>query len=307
MAEQRSSRRLTRADVLVAAITCLLLILLVPVLFARPRERTVRRLCAANLAQIGKAMLVYAGEYEGALPRAGGPRTKWLGMPYSLAWKAPDRRIAFNVSSSGEGGQASISASLYLLVRYYQMPPRVFVCKGDLGTTEFKLSGRTDIPSNFELDDAWDFGPPDDSFKHCSYAYHIPYNLYALSTSRDPNLAVAADRSPWFVSPAADPSIWENFRPDVGPNGSRWGTSDQARIGNSPTHGKDGQNVLFLDGRVEFERRSYCGVDRDNVYSISSDTVHGDMTGVRPRGGAACVPANKNDSVLVHDPDTFGG
>jgi hypothetical protein len=58
MAEQRGLRSLSRADVLVAAIICLLLILLVPVLFARPREQSIRKTCAANLAQIGKDSLL---------------------------------------------------------------------------------------------------------------------------------------------------------------------------------------------------------------------------------------------------------
>jgi len=81
MAEQRNLSRLSRVDAVVIAAVCLLLILLVPVLFARPREQAVRILCAANLAQIGKAMLMYAGDNDGVLPRAGGPSTVWGGTP----------------------------------------------------------------------------------------------------------------------------------------------------------------------------------------------------------------------------------
>jgi type II secretory pathway pseudopilin PulG len=183
MAEQHGSRKLTRADVLVIAAVCLLLAFLVPVLFAKPREQAVRKLCAANLAQIGKAMLIYADDNGGDLPRAGGPGTVWLGMPGGASWTMPDRRMAFSLAADGSGGSASINSSLYLLVKYYQMPPRMFVCKGDQGTTEFKLSSLIGMIPNFELSDAWDFGPLSESFKHCSYAYHTPYNLYALNTS----------------------------------------------------------------------------------------------------------------------------
>jgi len=308
MAEQRSSRKLTRVDVLVAVIACLLLILLVSVLFARPREGSIRRLCAANLAQIGKAMLVYAGDNEGNLPRAGGPSTRWAGMPYSLAWKAPHHAMAFGSAMDGTGGQASISSSLYLLVKYYQMPPRVFVCKGDLGTTDFKLSGRTDVPLNFGLADAWDLGPPDEAVKHCSYAYHMPYGMYPLDTSLDPNLAVAADRNPWIISPAASPAVWADFRPDIAYPGGAVGTSEMARWGNSVTHQLDGQNVLFLDGRVTFAKRAYCGVDKDNIYTISTNMFggRGDPYGIgMTPPGPFCMPTNRNDSVLVHDPDTI--
>ena len=81
MAEQHNSSRLSRADAVVIVATGLLLILLVPVLFAKPREQAIRTLCAANLAQIGKAMFIYADDNEGALPRAGGPSTVWGATP----------------------------------------------------------------------------------------------------------------------------------------------------------------------------------------------------------------------------------
>ena len=307
MAEPHSSRRLTRADVLIAAVTCLLLTLLVPVLFAKPREGSVRRLCAANLAQIGKAMLVYAGDNEGDLPRAGGPGTIWGIMP-ATGWMAVDRRVAFGLAVDGSGGTASISSSFYLLVKYEQMTPRAFVCKGDKGTTEFKLSERTDVWKNFELADAWDFGPPDEAFKHCSYAYHIPYGIYALNTSLDPNFPVVADRNPWIKSPAADPSPWAMFRPDIDFIGGSAGKAEYARQGNSITHRLDGQNVLFLDGRVTFEKRAYCGVDRDNIYTASRDLTKGDIYGAgMPAPAASCTPTNPKDSLLVHDPDTIMG
>jgi len=307
MAQQRGSRKLTRADVLVAVITCLLFILLVPALFAKPREGSVRRLCAANLAQIGKAMLVYAGDNEGDLPRAGGPGTMWGTLPFA-GWRATDRRMVFGLTTDGTGGTASISSSFYLLVKYNQLSPRVFVCKGDKGTTEFKMSGRTDVPPSYGLADVWDFGPPDEALRHCSYAYHIPYGIYALNTSLDPNLAVAADRNPWIISPAADPAIWVNFRPDIAIfPGWTPGASDQARQGNSVTHRLDGQNVLFLDGRVTFERRAYCGVDKDNIYTVSTDTTgRGAPYGVMPMASSMCTPMNRKDSLLVHDPDSFG-
>jgi hypothetical protein len=223
-----------------------------------------------------------------------------------FAWKSPDRRMAFSLKADGTGGQASISSSFYLLVKYYQMPPRAFVCKGDRGTTEFKLSDRMDVPPSSGLTDAWDFGPPDEAVRHCSYAYHIPYGLYPLSTSLDPKLAVTADRNPWIASPASSAGVWTGFRPDIDVVGAMRGTAEQGRAGNSITHKLNGQNVLFLDGRVTFERRAYCGLDRDNVYTISRN-----MSGSDPWGaglaavGTACVPANRKDSVLVHDPDVF--
>jgi hypothetical protein len=84
MAEQHGSRRLTHADVLVIGAVCLLLILLVPVLFAKPREQAVRRVCGANLAQIGKAMLLYADDYGVPCPVPAGQVRCGLGCQAAL-------------------------------------------------------------------------------------------------------------------------------------------------------------------------------------------------------------------------------
>ncbi|MBN1505770.1 MAG: hypothetical protein JW955_02935 [Sedimentisphaerales bacterium] len=303
MAEQRGFRRLTRADVVVVTAVGLLLILLVPVLFARPREQVMRTICAENLAKIGKAMAGYTDENDGWFPRAGGRTTAWGEMPSSTAWMMPDRRMAFGMTADGSGGTASISASLYLLVKHFQVRPRTFVCKSDRGTTAFKLSDQQGLRTAFELTDAWDFGPPTESFRHSSYAYHIPYNLYSLRTSAVPDLAVLADRNPWILSPASDPMRFVDFRPDIPFAGGAIGTSATARMGNSITHQQDGQNVLFLDGRVIFEKRAYCAVERDNIYTLSTDTTgKGSVLGVMPLPVAGLSPTNRNDSLLVHDP-----
>jgi hypothetical protein len=304
MAEQRGSKRLTRADALVIAVVGLLLIFLVPVLFAKPREQAVRRLCAANLTQIGKAMFSYANDYEDELPRAGGRSSVW---GPTTNWMAIDRRAAFGLAADGSGGTASISSCFYLLVKYLDMSPRVFVCKGDKGTTEFTLADRPGVPPSITLAGFWDFSSASESFKHCSYAYHIPFGLYSLTTSSDPNLAVAADRNPWIKSPAADPSVWADFRPDVSYPGGTPGISATARKGNSTAHQLDGQNVLFLDGRVTFENRAYCGIDKDNIYTLSRmwPEGEGDPYGTLPVAVGTLTPSNAKDSVLVHDPPIF--
>jgi prepilin-type N-terminal cleavage/methylation domain-containing protein len=290
----------------VIAIIALLMGILMPAL-ARVRQLAFRMTCGTNLSGIGKAMLIYANDYEDELPRAGGRGTQWGTMPVA-GWRATDRRAAFGLATDSSGGTATISSCFYLLVKYSEVTPKSFICKGDAGTTEFKLSDRTDVPTNFELIDAWDFGPPDESFKHCSYTYHVPFGLYALTTSNEPGFAVAADRNPWIKSPAADQAVWANFRPDVTYVGGAIGTSDQAKQGNAIAHQMDGQNVLFLDSHVEFAKRAYCSIEDDNIYTVSTDTTgKGSIFGAMPTAGSACVPMNRKDSLLVHDPDSFGG
>jgi len=304
----KTKRGFTLVELLVViAIIALLMGILMPAL-ARVRQLAFRMTCGTNLSGIGKAMLIYANDYEDELPRAGGRNSTWGGMPNATAWRAVDRRLAFGVGTDGSGGQASISSCFYLLIKYSEVTPKSFICKGDAGTTEFKLSDRTDVPAAFELIDAWDFGPPEESFKHCSYTYHVPFGLYALTTSNEPGFAVVADRNPWIKSPASGPGLWADFRPDVPYTGGPVGNSDQAKKGNAIAHQGDGQNVLFLDSHVEFAKRAYCSIEDDNIYTVSNDTmgrgsVYGIANGVVV--GASCVPANRKDSVLVHDPDSI--
>lgn len=300
MAEQRRSRGFTRADALVAGAVCLVLVLLVPVVHAMTREMYIRIGCGSNLGQLGKAMIVYANDYEDELPRAGGRTSIWGAV---TNWMSATRYLAFGLDVGGGGGRATINSCFYLLVKYTEATPRLFVCGGDEGTTEFRLSDvpANTLPAGFELIDAWDFGPPATSFKSCSYSYHLLFGSpYPPTLAADPNLALVADRSPWFVSPAGSPMPFSTFVPDL-PQFS--GNAQTACSGNAIAHGLDGQNVLFLDGRVAFEDRPYCAAEMDNIYTPSDHPDEGSPWGQPPT--LASVPSNRKDSLLVHDPNTL--
>lgn len=297
MTRRSGSSGWTRADVLVLIGVGVFLFGLVGPLASMPRNQATRAVCRANLARIGKAMLLYADDYHEALPRAGGATTVWS---EPVIWNALNRQTAYNVSVDGEGGRATISSCFYLLVKYLQTPTRMFVCPADERTREFKLANETNVSTGFELADAWDFGArPRDK---CSYAYHIPFGEHGLTTSRDPNLAVAADRNPWFISPAASARCFSDFMPDVPPY---TGTAETARNGNAVSHQGDGQNVLYLDGRVTFERRPFCGLDDDNIYTKSRHVTTGDALGSVPPYSMMLQPMSERDSLLVHDPDFY--
>jgi len=239
-----------------------------------------RLYCGTNLSGIGKAMLLYANDYDDELPLAGVPGSK-LGQ--TANWKADTRAEAFS------DGQASISANFYLLIKYAEATPKSFLCKGDPKVTEF-------IPAKYkvrnkDLVDLWDFGP--DPSKHCSYTYHFPYGSYALTTDSHPRMAIAADRNPWLNTPghrARPASDFKSFDPD--------GPRESVRLGNALTHKQDGQNVLFMDGHTSFEKTPACGVNDDNIYTPwnGNDIRKGARPTLKSR------PASKTDSLLLHDP-----
>ncbi|UCD52362.1 MAG: hypothetical protein JSW27_06935 [Phycisphaerales bacterium] len=221
----------TRADVVVLLlVVCGLLsmffCLLLPA-YQREWRHENRRLCGANLSEIGKAMAIYADNYDGALPVAGGQGTVW--GPGLNHWKADNRADAFGLDPNGTGGAATVSASLYLLVWYTEVSPELFVCRKDKGTAAFR-------PEKYgvgaeKLKSLWDFGP--DPARHCSYAYHMPYSSYRLTTSSEGNMAVAADRNPWIEGPREKAREFSLFKPDLL---SSSGTAEQALQGHTGSH-----------------------------------------------------------------------
>ncbi len=270
------------AAVLIPVFAGLSLVLIISIL---PVKSTAYRMvCGINLSDIGKAMIIYAGDYDEKFPRAGGRDSIWSNSIPD--WMADNRYNAYGLSQDGSGGRATVSSSLYLLVKYMEVLPKSFLCKGDTGVTEF------DPPKNGvrdkDLIDLWDFGP--EPTKHCSYSYHMPYGPYALTTSCDPGLAVAADPNPWMMAPAAKSKNIAYFDPD--------GDREAIKAGNSITHHGDGQNILFMDAHVGFYKLSFCGINNDNIYTHWDG---GDIRrGTTPKLGSQ--PADRLDSMLVNDP-----
>lgn len=252
---------------------------------ANMRGRASPIICSTNLSGLGKAMLIYANDYDDELPRAGG-RDSALGT--TADFKANTRNAAYGLDGRGSGGQASMSANFYLLVKYAEVTPKGFKCDKDRAFKEFKLAGYK--VGNKKLIDLWDFGP--DPAKHVSFSYHIPYGNYALTSSNLPGMAIAADRNPWLASPGGRRSKTDFQAFD--PNGTR----AIIKRANALPHKGNGQNVLFIDGHTSFEKQPFCGVKDDNIYT--SQTTTDIKKGTLPT--LTSQPANKTDSLLLNDP-----
>ena len=285
---EKSGGRLTGTNfailgIVIPVCVCLMLGILLPALF-HARQTAFRMVCGTNLSVIGMGMLTYANDYDGAFPRSGGKNSVW--MSHIPNWKANNRFGAYNVSPDGSGGTANISSCFYLLVKYCEVTPKSFICKGDAGATEFNPAD--DAAGDKDLIDFWDFGFEPST--HCSYSYHIPFGQYGLTTSSEPGLAVAADRNPWQDSPSATAKQYPGmYNPDGGRRAER--------AGNAIAHQEDAQNVLFLDLHVGQEKRPFCGINDDNIYTFWDG---GDIRiGTPPLIGSE--PQNKLDSLLVHD------
>jgi hypothetical protein len=260
---------------------------------SRSRQLSFRMACGTNLSTLGKAMIIYSNDYDDELPRSGGRNSVWaMTIP---DWYATNRFAAFGLAADGSGGTASISSCFYLLVKYAEVRPESLVCKGDSGTSEFKPTYHG--AGNRDLVELWDFGadPVWGASHHCSYSYHMPFGLYALTTSSEPGMPVAADRNPWMDSPAGAAK-----HPSGPPRFTPTGGTEAIKVGNAIAHNEDGQNVLFLDSHVYFEKRSFCGINDDNIYTFwdGGDIRNGTVGGL-PNIGSE--PQGRLDSLLVHD------
>ena len=235
----------------VIAIIALLMSILMPAL-ARVRELAQRVVCGTNLKGIGSAMMVYSNEAESSMfPRNGDRTTVW-----------------------GEGDPmagdpaATVSSSLYLLVRGDYCQPKQFICKSD--------TDAEGMPSGIDPLDEIDFGG------NISYAYHMPYRSaegigFPLTSASNPGLAVAAYRSPHPGGEAGD---------------------------NSQSHQGDGQNIMFVDSHVDWEKNPYKGISDDNIYTLADGTL-AEAAGFEPT--VTDIPLDRDDSMLVNDAAGGGG
>ena len=294
----------------VIAIIAMLLAILMPAL-AKVRTLAQRLMCGTNIGGIGKAMLTYASDdkYE-SYPIAGPGSTIWDIGPTgtnpdgkcSWDWKVKAPPASKDNKSTTTPVESTISACFYLLVKYADVPPDQFICPGG-DEKKFEMTMYS-IPSNntygATLTELWDFGTADSkdwgtNFTrgrgHVGYSYQLPFisalspapfnRAFPIYASSAPTSVIAADRSPWW-----DARHYTDMGRDfwAGNYKTAWDDtcvvkSDMAPVGgityiawqNSYNHQRDGQNVLYADQHVKFEKTACVGLDKDNIYITWAD------------------------------------
>ncbi|MDD5063498.1 MAG: type II secretion system protein [Phycisphaerae bacterium] len=305
----------------VIGIIAVLMGILLPALSA-VRRTAQRVVCGSNLAGIGKAMLLYANEYNGDFPRAGAVTEFWGDAGVIDLWLDQE-----GAQYGGDMG-VTITASLYLLVKYADVTPAQFNCKGDGGNREFKLSDVKDtLPEAVDdVTDAWDFGGQNDYAtgdywpgNYNSYAYQHPYYndtitpamSFPLRADSSPACPTAADRNPYWDRNATSyiggsACIGDDAGPDC-----EDGYKDDLKTGNSASHQRDGQNVLYVDTHVRFERFPNVGIGKDNIWKTwdtqeipdTPDKECGETPECNEDGGTdgSHAPKHEEDAFLVSE------
>ncbi|MFA6185650.1 MAG: type II secretion system protein [Phycisphaerae bacterium] len=328
----------------VIAIIAMLLAILMPAL-GKVRQLAQRLMCGTNIAGIGKAMLVYSNDDRyGSYPAAGGPGAQWDegsgGEKGVCTWNWCDKDATPGYTTGGVGvaTTTTLSAHLYLLVKFADVSPDQFICPGS-DLKKFELSNYNYLPAPPVLPsgvmDVWDFGtklahksqPSGHGRGHCCYSYQNPVRIsppgtneyvYPITTTANPSKAVIADRNPFWDKSLIDAKTVGRLDldtatpPKLKPDTIQWS--------NTAYHQREGQNVLYVDGHTKFEKTSNCSIDSDNIY-----TTWGGATVVVPtsnatgdklkQGGAAAfllkpatsiqssliIASSDNDSYLVSD------
>jgi prepilin-type processing-associated H-X9-DG protein len=145
-----------------------------------------------------------------------------------------------------------VTAALFLLARTQSLAANSFVCPS-AGNTPWDFGGKNATAcANFPGEEV------------LSYSLANPY----------PNQEAVKDGYKWSVSIGSDFPLVADMNPGSG------GEYDAAapqlmspavelKKGNSRNHQGEGQNVLYVDGHVEFQATAFCGVKRDNIFTVA--------------------------------------
>ena len=266
----------------VIAIIALLVSILLPAL-GRARELAKRVQCASQLKGMGNAFAMYQNDNRGQNPKPWTENTNSLlfgsgaagtfstnngpaGAPTEYAYYAKKDFLNFN-------GKASVGISLYCLVRYVDVNPKVFVCPSAALDEEMDLQ----VAINVGLGQIWQVEDWSDliNFRYghnLSYSMHYPFNSYHMNGSTSGGMVLMADKSNKFdsIQFTVNPNV-----PEASPNDGEVGSWDDSEDttfsnmahGNSNNHQTECQNVLFAGASVERREAPNIGLANDNIYT----------------------------------------
>jgi prepilin-type N-terminal cleavage/methylation domain-containing protein len=297
----------------VVAIIALLISILLPSL-ARARELAKRAVCSANLRGIGQAQHIYSNDnsewfpvsvfLEPAAVAPGVTSVRFVGM------LSEGTTNLYQPRNPNDPPPPNVhpSKSLFLLIIQGSSTPKQFICpsSGDQEDDLRNRNGPTNVTAAQPGINRFDFR----GYPYLSYGYQLPFARKGRPwQNSDVRMALMADKGPYFE--AGTPNTTNGNTPDrkvpgatapqFGPNGGAVlkVPADEWRPYNSRNHNTEGQNVLFADDHVDFEKKPIVGVNNDNIYTsqATSYAFIGTLRGEVPDDLKG--PLTATDSVIV--------
>jgi len=283
----KRSKAFTLIELLVViAIIALLISILLPSL-SRARELSKRTVCAANLRGIGQAMYIYAQDDPQVFPAI------------AQVWNANDGQMrnylaANRTMEPATTGIPSPTVDMWAIVRANNTTPKQFNCPS---TTDVPDSAQ-DTTAYYDFEDTEGTQTPGISASN-SYAYQYQHdpNRRIVGTSSEPTFPFMADANPYIKGGVTTGAAQDR------PTSAR---------GNSKNHSnREGQNILFQDGHVSFEKGPDVGLSgkypatltnsrgRDNAYTVHQQGIQAQ---VDPGNNPTATTANlgtSSDACLV--------
>jgi prepilin-type N-terminal cleavage/methylation domain-containing protein/prepilin-type processing-associated H-X9-DG protein len=263
MWRNRKIRAFTLIELLVViAIIALLISILLPSL-SRARELSKRLVCGSNLKGIGTSCKIYANDNQEKWPvpafRKAAINT--TGIAY-LANDVPvgyqRNRPSLSDIGTAQGSQMlSVTRAFWMLVRSGDVTVNQFVCPSSTDEND---------PTQ-DIDFYYDFT----AYNNISYGYQVPFGPPTTRPREgmDNRHILAADKGPYYT-----PDTQPNWNVGMGgAGGINLNDSPKTwRPFNSENHGGasngEGQNCLYFDGHVAFNRIPAVGIDADNIYTV---------------------------------------
>ncbi len=253
--------------VAVGVIAAVLIVVAIPTL-AHPQTLNKRQVCASNLRAIGLSARIYANDNhevwmippfrrqaidnEGIDYLAGSHISQHPTNPGEVGYDRENESTSESpFDLNGGSTEVSVTRAFWLLVR-----------SGDIRVDQFICPSSRDVADSTLIQESYyDF----EGYHNISYGYQVPFGARETRPREggDNRKALAADKGPYYLN---------NFEPTFS-TGSRNPLSHDDPLGrwhrfNSPNHHGQGQNVLFVDGRVAFEYTAAVGVHGDNIYTL---------------------------------------
>lgn len=292
----RKRKAFTLIELLVViAIIALLISILLPSL-SRARELSKRLVCGANLKGVGTSCKIYANDNQEKWPvpahKKGAVNTTGIAYlasgagvpttPVSVGYQRERQTLSEGAAANTGSTQVSVTRAFWMLVRSGDVTVKQFICP----------SSTDDEDPTQDIDFYYDFT----SYANISYGYQVPFGPPTTRPREgmDNRHIVMADKGPYYL-PDYEPA-W-----DVGASGDiNLNDSPKAwRPFNSTNHGGaangEGQNCLYFDGHVQFQRTPAVGIDSDNIYTKMASTPWN------------ALAFNRIHGEFPHSADTFTG